>query len=142
MSSGLLNLNHVVIIGHNVNVIMQGICEYINQLIEADELWKFYKSKDWIRLKRQVLSDQHHECQVCKAKGIVTRYDENGKLLQTVHHVNHVRVHPELALSRYYVDEQGHKQENLLTVCKVCHNRLHDRFEGSKPSGFMNTERW
>lgn len=79
---------------------------WINQLIEDDQLWKFYKSREWsgrsgyAGLKEEVLREQHYECQPCKERGVITRAD-------TVHHVMHVREHPELALSRWYVDARG-----------------------------------
>ena len=74
----------------------------IRALIARDELWRFYKSKDWLRLKEKILKENHHECAECKKRGIITRYDigRDGekRLLSTVHHVMHVRDHPELAM--------------------------------------------
>jgi len=116
--------------------------DWIRELIDRGDLWRFYKTREWLRLKARVLSDQHHECQVCKGKGTVTRY-EDGKLLQTVHHVKEVRKHPELALSRYYYDAAGRKRDNLICICKKCHNLVHSRtFNGKKTKGFTNKERW
>ena len=123
------------------------IIKWINELIEADELWRFYKSEEWIRLKTTVLNEQHYECQICKAAGIITRFDEgqNGKrrLLSTVHHVNYVRTRPDLALSRYYTGRDGEQHRNLIAVCKKCHNRIHDRtFAKKARTGYTNEERW
>lgn len=122
---------------------------WIRQLIAEDKLWKFYKTKEWRRLKERILEEQHHECAVCKKRGRVTRYDEsrdgNRKLISTVHHVNEVRYHPELALQEYYIDSSGRRRRNLIPVCKHCHNEIHDRiFRGSRKSkdSFTNTERW
>lgn len=94
--------------------VMTGVqlVSWINQLIKDDQLWKFYKSREWsgrsgyAGLKEEVLREQHYECQPCKERGIITRAD-------TVHHVMHVREHPELALSRWYVDARGVRQCNL-----------------------------
>lgn len=121
--------------------------DVIRQLIKEDQLWKFYKSKEWIRLKNQVLKSEHYECTECKKHGIITRYDvgEDGKkrLLSTVHHVCHVKDHPELALSLWYKDyETGKDEKNLIPVCKACHNRLHPEKNHRKSNGFMNEERW
>jgi len=122
---------------------------YIKSLIAQGKLWKFYKGKKWIALKRQILEENHFECRICKQKGIITRYDEgkDGKrrILSTVHHVNEVRERPELALSRFYIDASGSRCENLIPVCKACHNALHDRtFSGAKYQAehFVNKERW
>ena len=122
---------------------------YIKSLIAQGKLWKFYKGKAWITLKQQVLEENHFECRICKQNGIITRYDESpdGKrrLLSTVHHVNEVREHPDLALSRFYFDSSGERHDNLIPVCKACHNALHNRtFQGSKYQAehFTNAERW
>lgn len=92
--------------------------EWINELIEKDELWRFYKSREFMRLREEVLREQHYECQICRAKGKITK-------ATVVHHVKHVRDYPELALSKYYIDEYGNKQRNLIGVCSPCHNRVH-----------------
>lgn len=123
---------------------------YINNLIEDDCLWKFYKRKEWIKLKNQILKENHYECAICKKQGKIKRYDidKNGnkRLLSTVHHVQYVRTHPELALSRTYT-YNGKTYVNLIPVCKACHNRIHKRFnkttaKAKKPKGFSNEEQW
>lgn len=124
------------------------LVRWINQLIEDDQLWKFYKSREWsgrsgyAGLKEEVLREQHYECQPCKERGIITRAD-------TVHHVMHVREHPELALSRWYVDaSSGVRQCNLLAVCRACHNELHPEKLAKRAAGaaqkekYVNKERW
>ena len=119
--------------------------EWIRELIDRDELWKFYKSKEWIRLKRSILKEHHYEGSECKKHGVITRYDDGGRILSTVHHVCHVRDHPELALSRWYKDyETGEMKENLIPVCKACHNKLHPEKQKKRAqtNGFMNEERW
>ena len=123
---------------------------WIRELIEKDELWKFYKSKEWIRLKTSVLKAAHYECQESRAQGKITRYDidseGNKRLLSTVHHVMHVRDHPELALSRTY-SIGGEIYQNLVPVCKACHNKLHPEkrkhcHTHGKTDSFTNEERW
>ena len=116
---------------------------WIRELIQKNELWRFYKSKEWIRLKNQILKENHYECAECRKHGVITRYDD-GRLLSTVHHVCHVRDHPELALSRYYKDyETGRMELNLIPVCKACHNKLHpEKIKKSDQNRFMNEERW
>lgn len=123
--------------------------EWIRGLMDKHELWRFYKTPEWIQLKTQVLMDNHYECRICRSKGIVTRYDEGEdgtrRRLSTVHHVKEVRKHPELALERYYYDRAGNRHENLIPVCKACHNALHNRtFDGRARAGkkFTTPERW
>ncbi|MBK5254333.1 MAG: HNH endonuclease [Peptostreptococcaceae bacterium] len=98
---------------------------YIESL-KPNELWKFYKSKEWLALKELVLREHHYECQECKKRGKITKAD-------TVHHIKHVRDHPELALTK----------SNLEPVCKACHNKLHpEKFKKNTKKKFWTIERW
>ena len=120
---------------------------YINKLIEDNCLWKFYKRKEWIKLKKQILKENHYECAICKKQGKITRYDidKNGnkRLLSTVHHVQYVRTHPELALSRTYI-YNGKVYVNLIPICKACHNKIHQRSNKGQNTAekFTNKEKW
>lgn len=111
------------------------LVKWIEELIDKDELWKFYKSKEFRYLKEEVLREQHYECQECKKLGKVTKAD-------TVHHVQHVRKYPSLALSKYYM-YKGKQYRNLLSVCKSCHNKLHpEKHKVKNKDRFTNKERW
>lgn len=131
-----------------INVAKKITVEWIQELIDKDELWRFYKHPEWIKLKKKILKENHYECAECRSQGIITRYDidsEGGKkLISTVHHVCHVRDHPELALSRTYKDyETGETLTNLLPVCKACHNKLHpEKHKNKSKDKFSNEERW
>lgn len=111
---------------------------WIEDLIKRNELWRFYKSKEWIKLKTSVLKENHYECAECKKHGVITRYDKdkngNEVLISTVHHIAPVRVNPALALTR----------SNLMPLCKACHNKLHPEKNQKrrKQQGFTNIERW
>lgn len=125
------------------------LATWIRELIDKDELWKFYKSKDWIRLKTTILQMNHYECYECRRRGKITRFDTdaegNKKLISTVHHVHHVRNFPELAMTLYVMDpETGRHELNLVPVCKACHNILHPEKNKKKKQeeGFVNEERW
>lgn len=113
--------------------------QWINSLIKEDKLCKFYKSKWWRGnkdtegLKNEVLKEQHYECQECKKKGIKTTAD-------TVHHVQFVRKHPRLALSKFY-KYKGKQYKNLIAVCRDCHNKLHPEKHSNKPK-FITEEKW
>lgn len=118
--------------------------EWIRSLIQKDELWRFYKSKEWIALKNKILKENHYECAECRKHGVITRHDDGGRLLSTVHHVCHVRNHPELALSEWYKDySTGKLERNLIPVCKACHNKLHpEKIKRVNQDKFVNDERW
>ena len=94
---------------------------YIKRLIKAGKVEQFYFSEEWKELRENVLEDFHNECQECLKHGKLTTSE------LCVHHVNEVRDRPDLALSRYYIDEKGERQFNLIPLCKTCHNNIHDK---------------
>ena len=85
--------------------------------IESGELWKFYTSRAWRRLRREVLSDFNHECQDCKAEGFYTR-------AVIVHHEKPVRDYPLLCMSKYFI-EDGNQKRNLTPLCVRHHELRH-----------------
>lgn len=112
--------------------------EQIKKLIEDNRLDIFYNSKYWRRFSKEVKREQNNECQICKSKG---RYSP-AKIL---HHVKHLKDRPDLAYSRYYIDENGVKQRQLLAVCFKCHEEEHDRqFKGNARlhKGYTNEEKF
>lgn len=112
------------------------LADWIRRLYKEGTIYKFYKSPQWIRLRNQILEDDHYECVDCREKGRYTR----AKL---VHHENEVRDRPDLAMSKTYVDKEGQEQRNLVSLCMDCHERRHERaFKGQKSKKYINTERW
>lgn len=109
------------------------IVTWIKTLISENKLWKFYKSKEWLRLKEQILKDVHNECEWCKEKGRISKATE-------VHHIQFVKKYPELALSRYYT-YKGQQYKNLVALCHDCHDKAHERMRYKKQKQF-NEERW
>jgi 5-methylcytosine-specific restriction endonuclease McrA len=96
--------------------------------IQSGQLMKFYKSREWMALRKKALERDHFECQRCKDLG---KYHK----AECVHHVKEVKPFPHLALSL----------SNLKCLCNACHNAVHDRMadhlqqHGKK---FVNEERW
>ena len=80
--------------------------KWLQGLIARGDVHPFYCTTQWIDLSRQVLEMDKHECQICKQRG---RYHR----AELVHHVNHVRDAPALALDLYYKDADGQQQRNL-----------------------------
>ena len=113
---------------------------FINECRTTNKMWRFYKCKEWLQLRQEVLEDEHYECINCRDKyGVITR-------ATTVHHVNHVLNRPDLALSRYYIDDEGNEQLNLMPLCGRCHNEVHPEkankiksYNKHKP---LNDEKW
>ena len=59
----------------------------------------------------------HNECYRCRQQGKITKAD-------TVHHVLHVKDHPQYALSEY-VTLEGNRVLNLIPLCNACHQIEH-----------------
>lgn len=114
------------------------LAKYIRQLIKAGKIELFYRSQDWKELREEVRRELHNECQECLKRGEYTRAD-------CVHHVNEVRERPDLALSKYYTDDKGQQQRQLITLCDSCHSLIHDKagqMRQQKGDRFWTEERW
>lgn len=109
------------------------VSKWITKLIAEDRLEEFYNSKQWRKLRKEVLKEYKGECQMCKAKGFYTKAN-------TVHHVQYVKKHPRLALSKTYIF-QGKEYKNLIPLCHDCHEDIHGyrQKEKEKP---LTEERW
>ena len=107
------------------------LVKWINNLLLNNKLIIFYNTKLWKNLKREVLREQHFECQECLKKGVLKRAD-------TVHHINFLKDRPDLALSKTFIDNKGLEKMNLEAICFECHNKIHHRFEKKIPL----TEEW
>lgn len=80
----------------------------IIDILSSGKLDRFYKSKDWMKVREDVLIRDNNECQMCKAQGRVS-------LAQCVHHKKHLKDYPMLALDI----------NNLQSLCNACHNSIH-----------------
>lgn len=69
----------------------------------------FYWSRGWFYKREAIKERDNHECKVCKSQGRVTLTN------LIVHHIKPLEFHPDLKL----------EDDNLITVCKSCHNRIH-----------------
>lgn len=87
----------------------------LTALLAAGRENVWYNSGDWGTVREAVKQMDHCECLVCKAMG-------RHSPVRVVHHVNHLRDRPDLALSIYDPDT-GARQ--LISVCKDCHEMLH-----------------
>lgn len=106
-------------------------------MIEAGDIHPFYVTPEWRALVPVVLRMDRSECQICKAHGRFHRAD-------LVHHVNHVKRRPDLALDIWFTDENGSKARNLISVCRPCHETVchPSRMRRKQASGFRTPERW
>lgn len=139
---------------------MSDTVEWIKYLITINRLDRFYHSKEWNALKKDILEEQHYECWLCKEKYhrlTILRLSRKNKSYYTaksgyirnkptacVHHIKEVKHFPELALCKYYLDAKGVKQRQLIALCPSCHNEIHDRFQrcNENKKEFVNDERW
>ena len=102
--------------------------------VGRDWTTKLYESKEWRRLRKVVLADDKGECQHCKAKGYYTKANH-------VHHINYVRMHPELALDMFYKDDDGNVKRQLISLCHLCHEHIHEWIVKEKEEP-LTQERW
>ena len=68
----------------------------------------FYKTSVWQKCREMVLTRDLYLCQECLPTVGPVPAD-------TVHHIKHLKYHPELSLD----------MDNLTSVCASCHNKLH-----------------
>lgn len=109
-----------------MNLMTTAILKRLKQQIKDDELIKFYHSKPWRTVRAERLKLDHNECQECKRRGTHRR----GTI---VHHKQHVRDRPDLALML----------SNTETVCAMDHNREHpEKLQEFHEKKFNNDERW
>lgn len=97
----------------------------IKQIKKGNVLF-FYKSRQWLSMRLQILIRDNHECQDCKDDGGVS-------LADCVHHIIHLKDNPLLALD----------PDNLRSLCNACHNVAHPEkaFE-KKDKKIISIERW
>lgn len=98
------------------------LIKWIISLIKHKNIKAFYNSSAWQHIREEVLEEQHHECQRCKAKGLYTE-------AVTVHHIKYLRRQPELALTK----------SNLEAICEQCHFEEHHKWEHKAQ---LNVEKW
>lgn len=106
--------------------------DYVKQCIKQD-MHRFYVWAKWKELRRRVLDMDKHECQICKSHGNYTK-------ATTVHHVNYVKMHPELALETWYTF-QGKQRRNLISLCHDCHEEVHG-YRKKDQKEPLTQERW
>ncbi len=104
---------------------------WIRSLTPRGALHEFYTSRIWQRTAAEIKQAQHNECQHCRKKGIYKR-------AEVVHHVNPVKVRPDLALSRTYTGQDGKEHPQLIALCQDCHNAVHH--SAQEPE--ITLERW
>jgi 5-methylcytosine-specific restriction endonuclease McrA len=110
--------------------------EFVILCIKENNTHAFYISGEWTDRREDVLDDDKYECQQCKKRG---KY----KRATMVHHVKHLKDHPELALSLFYIDEHGKLQRQLISLCNTCHEEEHpERRRSQKNKKPLTPERW
>lgn len=100
--------------------------EWVRQIsAQSYRGWKaFYHTREWRRCREEALRRDHGQCMRCREQGKYTP-------AVTVHHVQHLREVPELALTL----------SNLQSLCEACHNAVHPE-KAFEHDGFHNEERW
>lgn len=111
----------------------------ILDMVQKNDLKPFYNHWEWRKLSHEIMEENHNECWLCKQKGRVSR-------AVLTHHVNPLKNRPDLAYSRTYTDDKGRLQKQLIPLCWLCHERIHERgeFGAVKDTShcYKNEERW
>ena len=81
---------------------------------KRSKIGKFYRSDRWHDARRAVIRRANGRCEKCGAVGT------------EVHHIVH--------LTNDNVDDPkiSINLDNLILLCKECHNKIHGRFEGNR----------
>ena len=96
------------------------------EYIKKGYYYLFYRSREWLAKRAEILKRDNYECQRCKSLGLFSAAD-------CVHHIKHLKDHPELAL----------KDDNLISLCNACHNIEHpEKLKKVESKRFTNEERW
>ena len=104
----------------------------------------FYDSRAWRRVRREVLTMDHHECQLCKARHRHSR-------AEIVHHRCHLDQYPDVseyptvkAFFRVEDPATGERRRNLVSVCRACHETVchPERLVQAEARGPLTPERW
>lgn len=105
-------------------------------LVETrEQRHEFYNSPDWHKLRQLAIERDNYECVMCKAEGKVFTLAD-GSL--EVDHIKELKDYPELAL----------ELDNLRSLCKMHHNKRHDRYnfhskyKNYKPNKWRDDEQW
>ena len=109
--------------------------QWLKELIANRETHSFYVCPEWRHLQKEVLKEQKKECQCHKERGGYCKANH-------VHHINYVRIHPELALSKWYMDGNGIIKRNLIAVCQWCHLNVCHPERLRKAREPITVERW
>lgn len=90
--------------------------EYYRELIADGKELVFYKSNLWEKKRLEILERDNYECQRCLGK-LGTINKPRLTKANTVHHIVEVKED-----SSHMLDD-----DNLISVCKQCHNIIHNR---------------
>lgn len=101
------------------------LAQWIRKLISYHNIKAFYNNALWEKVRAEALERDNNECQKCKSKGLYSK-------AQCVHHKEHVRKRPELALTL----------DNLISLCNSCHDEEHPEKFNNKLKPQLNEERW
>lgn len=110
---------------------------YVDYCIEKDP-HIFYSWCKWLQVREKVLKSDKFECVICREK--YHRY----RAANTVHHVNHLKDRPDLALSTHYIDPATHQRKRqLISLCHDCHEEVHGwRCKDGVAKEPLTEERW
>lgn len=107
----------------------------LTALISAGQEARFYDWPEWEAARADVFRQDHWECQRCR--DLHRRY----RRAVLVHHVQHLKARPDLALSLL---DPATGQRQLVSLCRSCHEDVHPerRWRRGVQREPVTVERW
>lgn len=96
----------------------------------------FYHWPEWLQRRDDVLALDRYECYLCRER----KHRYRRAIL--VHHVQHLKARPDLALSIW---DPATGERQLVSLCRACHEDEHPERRWRRPAGAsvpVTTERW
>lgn len=103
-------------------------------IIRSDNPTRFYKLKEWLRVRLVALSRDHYECQRCNGRWKSDIPIKNIRLTKAkyVHHIKALLDYPELCIT----------MSNLVSLCFSCHEIVEQRNLNKEKKEPLTEEMW
>ena len=95
-----------------------------------------YKTKQWAKVRKQVLELDHYECCRCNHSFFMSEEPKRLTRANYVHHIYPAKMFPQYI---YQIYVNGHR--NLVSLCFNCHEIIEGRVYSHKAT-YTNEERY
>lgn len=108
--------------------------EELISIIRSDNPTRFYKVKEWLKVRIIVLRRDHYECQRCNGhwKSDIPIKHKRISKAKYVHHIKSLLDYPKLCITL----------SNLVSLCFNCHETVEQRNIGKEKKEPLTVEMW